>query len=353
MTRLIRIPAVFLALTFLLFVVPRLAAADETAVFHPNVLCQLGGNHGAADTDAVPNDVALLQEALTVIYPMLPADLRVHARKVTVVANHTFVPATKLYMGWGPEDDPEYRYPDRKLFPEGTIKVNVSERAMQFLRFAHDELGGIQNNEGGRVWVLGFFVHEFTHDTQYMNRPVRDLNSGKPEEVCPEGLCDLGLVAETKLKIGYENAAFVRQLEFVSAQEIAALVRDYEAAVARHPEFFQKGAKYGLLGTDFGGYYMRGFGAIRKAGGIAGSALVVYNGQYRVPELALELHALLQKGAPDPAAVQRLAAEWSTYMDQGNDTVKLLGVGSYIALVKQRFEADLAKAAAAPAPDKK
>jgi hypothetical protein len=136
-----------------------------------------------------------------------------------------------------------------------------------------------------------------------MTKPVRDLKSGKPEEVCPDGLCDPDLVEETKLKIGYEDAAFVRQLKFVSDEQVVALARDYNAIVEAHPEFFAKGARYGLLGSDFANYYMKVLQAAREAGGISGSASVVYHGQYRVPELALELHQLLESSSPDPVAL--------------------------------------------------
>jgi hypothetical protein len=135
----------------------------------------------------------------------------------------------------------------------------------------------------------------------------------------------------------------------MGVEQMAALATDYDAAVAAHPELFQPGAKYGLLGPDFGQYYMHGFSTIRAAGGISGASAVVYNGQYRVPEIALELHQFLERVERDAwdfagiGVVRGLAAEWLQYMDQANDTVKLRGVGPYIALVEQRFATDLAK----------
>jgi hypothetical protein len=145
-----------------------------------------------------------------------------------------------------------------------------------------------------------------------------------------------------KLKIAYEDAAFQRQLLFVSKLHLEALARDYDAAVARRPAKFQKGGVYGLIGPSFAQYYLNVLGMVRKAGGISGSAAVVYKGQYRVPELALELHDLLGTGSPNPSDVERIVTEWLSYTGQGEDTEKLRGF-PYIRLVEERFQADLAR----------
>ncbi len=112
-------------------------------------------------------ELRLVRAALDDAYPRLPPDLQAIARKVVFLVSNGDPVWSVLVFGWGPEDDPEYRYPDTKFYPKGTIKVTLTKKTVTALALG-EKLAPADPNVAEGVRVFGRYViaHELTHARQ-------------------------------------------------------------------------------------------------------------------------------------------------------------------------------------------
>ncbi|MBI5629308.1 MAG: hypothetical protein HY921_00280 [Elusimicrobia bacterium] len=188
---------------------PGPVAAKTAAGSKFKIICELDGKHGS-DPDRLEHrrEIALVGKAYEAAFESLPPHLQETALETVAVINHKNVVYTKSSVaGWSAEDDPEYVYPDRGYFPNGTIKVNYTEYFVRILELA--EKMGRNDPKTAKAFqdsIGEIIAHELLHAWQYHRNPVRDLMSVPGG--CPQGLCDEGLLEETRLKLEYESQAF-------------------------------------------------------------------------------------------------------------------------------------------------
>lgn len=283
----------------------------------------LSENLGLPDSDvlSVEEEKRLLLEALKDSYQYLPVNLQIIGGQVTYVINHTRQPVTKYYMGWSAEDDTDYRLGDRAFFnpsldvtdpKNGTIKVNLSQKFIKTIAIGqflgkNDELVLL----GMKLLARSIIAHELLHAFQYSTNPVRALSNPIPPSTdsrnnCPEGLCDLELLQETKRKIEYERVAVALQRSYVVPEAYEAFAKALEKYEGEVPEQFKKGAVWWLVSgkheTSVSQYYLRDYVRERRKGNQFSELLrIVYEGQYIPPMLVYEIKSLndaLERGDP-------------------------------------------------------
>lgn len=141
--------------------------------FH--VVCDLQGKHGS-DPDRLDykREMFLASWWLKVTYPMWPSEIQGIARRSLFVVNHRQVAATKVFAGWSAEDDEDWAGDSRLWFEGGTIKVNISERTIQYFDFVYTYVYP-QRSDNPKAWLFGkelmfggFGHHEVLHEAQYM-----------------------------------------------------------------------------------------------------------------------------------------------------------------------------------------
>ncbi len=221
----------------------------------PDVRCQLSGAHGA-DTDrmAASSELALLREAVIEADHYLPEDLREVSSRIVFIVAHRAADWTKLTCGWGPEDDGDYRYPDKKLYPEGTIKVNFTEKTLQAMALGR-ELGKIDAaaGRGARVFSRYIIAHELRHARQYLDDPLPDalaLHRQQSEPgSCSKGLLDARLLAQAEKRLRYEKAAYAAHRELIEKGDLLAFAGAVENYEKEHSALFADGGKYHLLAS--------------------------------------------------------------------------------------------------------
>ena len=165
-----------------------------------------------------------------------------------------------MFMGWSAEDDVDWKGDNRLWVDGGTIKVNISERAIQLLDFVYKYVYEARTvspdawNSARERMFVGFLGHEVIHEVQYTTRPVRDLE--RFGDGCPEGLCAKDLIAENRQKVAYELEAILWHFgNFRTPSE--AFVQVYTDAVGANPELFREGGRYSLLGGDYASSYLQ------------------------------------------------------------------------------------------------
>lgn len=112
-------------------------------------------------------------------------------------------PFASEQVAFGPEDDPAYKYPDKTLYPKGTIKVNITMRTLAMIRVVNQISDPLVR---AMFWrrLLDLTSHEIKHVQQYMRHPVLALAA--PAD-CPEGICDEQKTFDTEAKLSYELEA--------------------------------------------------------------------------------------------------------------------------------------------------
>lgn len=152
----------------------------------------------------------LIRQAVSDVYPQLSENHQKLIRDGLYFARYYGTDALGSAEAFGPEDDPEYKPGDKKLYPEGTIKVSFCKPAMEILQL----ISSTDDKVVRAVFKLYFtevVAHELTHVEQYMANPVEVLT--KPEQ-CPKGICDKQLTAGTAIKFQYELDAMAAGYEF-------------------------------------------------------------------------------------------------------------------------------------------
>jgi hypothetical protein len=334
------------------------AATAAQLVPEPTVVCELHGIHGG-DPDRIANDAALTLASVRDTYPLLPPELRATIDQLTFVVEHddtitvrgkTSQP-TKMFMGWSAEDDKDYRYPDRAFAPKGTIKVNLTEVFVQLAAFcASGLLHDGAETTGCKESVRKVVAHEVLHAYQYHTDPVRDLAS--TPGACPDGQCDPGPIAETRRKIDYERAAWVFGKTFQTVGGMVAFSLGAHRVAREHSALFAEGGRYSLLGPMLVEEITPDIATeVLGAKDFTGGAKAFYEAQYRMPQLARDMHLLLTMIAieePERAVAEKryakLASAWYELVSDGAVTHDLLGMYPYLTAVAHRFEADSSEA---------
>ncbi|MBI4371583.1 MAG: hypothetical protein HY552_04725 [Elusimicrobia bacterium] len=288
--------------------------------------------------------------------------------------NHNNKKLTKRYMGWGPEDDPEYEYPDTHFYPEkyvdakgvrrrGTIKANITEKFIQTMDLG-TELG--RNNAlaaaGVRTFGRQFFAHEVTHERQYHAGPVQDLASVSGAVV--NGLARRKVLEETKRKINYERQAFEvdRRYGLGHEKELLALADALEEYAKAHPEEFGEKGSRRLLALDapnpvVGRYLREETQNINLGNRFPPTAVIIYEGQYIPAELVWKLKQLndtntaIRRGVQTmgvslpplhlQAKVMGIRSDWNRYMKAGPISQALKDSFPYLKDVEKRFNAEM------------
>lgn len=146
-----------------------------------------------------PAYATLLTNVIRDVYPFLDSDQQELVRAGLVFKA---VQAMGNAVAYGPEDDPDYRYPDRTLYPKGTIKANLAPMFFALVQKVYGEGLPLTSSYGGML--VEIIAHEIKHVQQYIANPVFALAHA---EDCPKGLCDDVKLMATHAKLQYELEA--------------------------------------------------------------------------------------------------------------------------------------------------
>ena len=277
------------------------------------------------------------------------------------VVNHTWDPITKKYFGWGPEDDPEYKYPDKNFCnaatPEGTIKINLSQKFMKTLDLGL-KLGEEYKEtdpeimEGVKSFYRTIIAHELLHTYQWHTYPVAALSMFPESCTTNNGLCDQEMIKGTRLKIKYEEDAFAQNKKIAEpdADKIIKFANAIDKYESEHPEEFNpENGQYRILSSTskFSPVVKRLVKLANDAKSdnraLTGTTKISYYGEYRPCELNWELMNIVMSGpAPyDRTKVESIVSEWNEYMnnpDYPDESKALLITFPYLKPVKEGFE---------------
>ena len=150
-------------------------------------------------------DIVLLTRMIRDVYPLLDPDQQQLVRDGLI-----FRAAKRIggALAYGPEDDPDYRYPDQTLYPSGTIKVNFAPSFVELIRkfYKTPKVFAPQAQHIAYAKLVEVVAHEIKHVEQYMKNPVLALAR---REDCPAGLCDEAKLEATQKKLEYELEATI------------------------------------------------------------------------------------------------------------------------------------------------
>lgn len=152
----------------------------------------------------------------------------------------------KLGVAYGPEDDPEYSYPDTRLYPQGTIKVNFCPVVLGWMRLSK-VLRGTEEQSVVNMIILEVLAHEIKHVEQYRKEPTLALAN---EADCPGGVCDFEKLKGTEIKFEYEREA----KHYGTAVAFKSLKREkwmlLKNLFKSRPEILSEGM-YWVMGTEY------------------------------------------------------------------------------------------------------
>lgn len=286
-------------------------------------------------------DVALLSPVLESLYPSLPPDLKktVDAGLVAVIGRSALDVkyADAGALGYGPEDDPDYRG-DQTLYPKGTVKFTFTPYILDLIRLA--DRFPRKERESILLIIGSTFVHEVTHVNQYLRGPISAL--GSSDVVGEDGECDERKLAATRTKLeDYElSGAFVVDWDYEQSHGGVDRVA-LKAYVDLHPEVFD-----GFLKGRMDLFQRRGLQ--ERTGPVKDYQREAYKSGYRYIEMAREYKmafaALEQKGASSQkqqalSALQRLVGEWEAHKQiVGQYKVDPVAIYDYLKPVAPKLE---------------
>lgn len=312
------------------------------------VVCETNGQH-EGDPNRRSDEVPLLQEALKASYPLLPIQEQELAANVVWVINHKLKAITIRFLGFGPEDDPEYVVGDTGFFPKGSIKDNATEKLIQFLAFVRDEVRE-RSREGraARTFIASFVAHELRHARQWHVKPVRDLSD---PQACPNGLCSRDRIIEAWGKVDYEREALLLGYQMTVPADLLALADFMDGIENGYPAKFAEGGPYYLLSgqrkNPFAQYYLRSGSAVNASGDFAPAQKVIYEGQVAVNQAVRDLYELnerLAAGDEVPNAmevVNHLVQRVDSYLNVGDPSDSLRKGFPHVVTAENRFHLEL------------
>ncbi|MDP3645853.1 MAG: hypothetical protein Q8R25_02085 [bacterium] len=170
-------------------------------------------------------DASLLRESVVEAYPQLEENQqKLIDQGLCFIWNYDKEWA-EAAMGFGPEDDPEYRYPDTSLYPAGSIKVNFTLHLMSVLKLMRASDTDLRVQTTLKKYFVEVLAHEIMHVQQYIRGPILALSSAND---CPDGLCDERRLADTKTKMEYEFSAmlygWVQGRRHITSDELAFML---------------------------------------------------------------------------------------------------------------------------------
>ncbi len=191
-----------------------------------------------------------------------PVNLSEQIYNQTFLVNHSWRPITVRFMGFGPEDDPEFDYTQPGYYPAGTVKVNMTERAFDVIRLYYGDIlprygRDGQQARGLRGFVGMVFFHEMLHGWQLHTLPVLDykrMGLEKLNEMLVSRQPDAKIIWGSQQIINYEEDANVFSYQYTASvlEDFKTFVKAFETLSAE-PVFFQK---YPLLADTFYDYYL-------------------------------------------------------------------------------------------------
>jgi len=247
----------------------RFITKNDSSLIYPRVYCQMKTHPMGNDRFDHVEEIVLLKRAVSLAYPYLPEELQEIAPQVFYVVNHRAVGLTKQFMGFSAEDDPEYNYyhgkeaferdprntgkqfkGDTEFYPEGTIKVNVTEKFIQVLKLC--KILMMQTDDpvllrGLQAGILALIAHELKHVLQYHTHPVRDL--GRFPDLVVDGLAPLDLLDEARIKIQYELDAADLDRTYLDKESLLAYADAFDSYERAHPNEFEPNGRFSLLSS--------------------------------------------------------------------------------------------------------
>lgn len=191
-----------------------------------------------------------------------PVNLSEQILQQTFLVNHSWRAITERFMGFGPEDDPAFDYTKPAYFPQGTVKVNLTERAYDVIRLYFEKIIPLYGAESaparGLKGFLGMvFFHEVMHGWQLHTLPVLDFKRVPLDELNAMLLSrqpDYKVVWGTNQIVKYEEDANVFTYNYMASiyHDFAAFVKAFEE-LAQQDGFFEQ---YPRLADTFHDYYL-------------------------------------------------------------------------------------------------
>lgn len=325
--------------------------ASAAAAF--DVRCELGGAHGD-DSDRQPHqtELRLLREAVADAYPGMPDEVKKVADAIVLMIPHSQKDWTKFVFGWGPEDDADYRYPDTKFYPEGTIKANFSERTLAALALG-EELSkqGALVARGARSFSRYMVVHVLTHALQYHKAPVQDILAleTRSSGLCRDGLLPKELLGQAEKRLAYEKAAFASHRAFIDKEGMLAYADAIEARYKSHPREFGPGGRFRLLAADAPNPLvpkLREEAPMAGQGGTLGPLASLMNDGQVVPHQIIGSLVRLNgaAGRPRRFELEELQALWERFMVGENLKLVKKVLACPPAELEARYSLELARA---------
>ena len=191
-----------------------------------------------------------------------PANLSEQVYAQTFLVNHSWRAITERFMGFGPEDDPAFDYTQPGYYPQGSVKVNLTERAFDVIRLYYGDIVPRYGQDsavarGVRGFVGMVFFHEMLHGWQLHTLPVLDYKRLPLEELqamLDSRTPDEKVVWGSNQIVNYEEDANVFSYHYMAAvyNDFMAFVKEFET-LSQEQDFF---VKYPRLADSFYQYYL-------------------------------------------------------------------------------------------------
>ncbi len=191
-----------------------------------------------------------------------PVNLSEQIFQQTFLVNHSWRAITERFLGFGPEDDPQFDYTQPGYYPNGTVKVNLTERAFDVIRLYYGEIVPNYGADSapakglrGLLGMLGF--HELMHGWQLHTLPVLDykrLDLSDLNKMLDSRTPDYKIVWGSQQITNYEEDANVFTYHYMASvyPNFEAFVHVFEE-LSQQPGFFEK---YPRLADSFYQYYL-------------------------------------------------------------------------------------------------
>lgn len=191
-----------------------------------------------------------------------PVNLSEQVFQQTFLVNHSWRAITERFMGFGPEDDPQFDYTQPGYYPEGSVKVNLTERAFDVIRLYYGDIVPRYGEDssvakGLRGFVGMVFFHEMLHGWQLHTLPVLDykrLDIADLNAMLASRRPDYKIVWGSNQIVNYEEDANVFSYHYMASvyNDFNAFVKEFEK-LSQERDFF---TKYPRLADSFYQYYL-------------------------------------------------------------------------------------------------
>ncbi len=191
-----------------------------------------------------------------------PVNLSEQIFQQTFLINHSWRAITRRFMGFGPEDDPQFDYTQPGYYPNGSVKVNLTERAFDVIGLYYGDVlprYGVDSSvaRGLRGFVGMVFFHEMLHGWQLHTLPVLDYKRLPLEQLnsmLSSRQPDDKIIWGSNQIVNYEEDANVFSYHYTADvyQDFTEFVKAFEK-MSQEEDFF---TKYPRLADSFYQYYL-------------------------------------------------------------------------------------------------